>query len=119
MKRAQHSQTAIEKKLSVTDYLFCVTLCGNVVIGTVLARYDGHRGWLYSVAVHPAYRRRGLGAKLVYHAEVALTMRDRMKINLQIVSTNESVKKLYEVLGGHYFNNIFKRYSISMGSLVY
>lgn len=118
MKRAQHSQTAIEKKLSVTDYLFCVTLCGNVVIGTALSRYDGRRGWLYSVAVHPAYRRRGLGAKLVYHAEVALTMRGCMKINLQIVSTNESVKN-YMRSWEHYFNNIFKRYSISMGSLVY
>ncbi|MBK5549274.1 GNAT family N-acetyltransferase, partial [Pseudomonas sp. TH03] len=53
----------------------------------------------YSVAVHPAQRRQGLGARLVRHAEQALTARGCMKINLQIVSTNESVKGFYESLG--------------------
>lgn len=90
---------AIDKKLAVKDGLFFVALTGNEVVGTVLAGYDGHRGWLYSVAVHPAHRRKGLGAKLVRHAEDALTLRGCMKINLQIVSTNESVKTFYESLG--------------------
>ncbi|WP_223487013.1 GNAT family N-acetyltransferase [Pseudomonas sp. A-RE-19] len=35
------------------------------VVGTVLAGYVGHRGWLYSVAVHPSLRRKGLGANLI------------------------------------------------------
>lgn len=90
---------AIDKKLAVNDGLFFVALAGDEVVGTVLAGYDGHRGWLYSVAVHPAHRRRGLGARLVHHAENALTGRGCMKINLQIVSTNESVKTFYEALG--------------------
>lgn len=90
---------AIDKKLAVNDSLFFVVLAGDEVVGTVLAGYDGHRGWLYSVAVHPAHRRRGLGARLVHHAENALTGRGCMKINLQIVSTNESVKNFYEALG--------------------
>lgn len=90
---------AIDKKLAVKDGLFFVALAGNEVVGTVIAGYDGHRGWLYSVAVHPAHRRKGLGANLVRHAEDALTLRGCMKINLQIVSTNESVKAFYEALG--------------------
>ena len=90
---------AIDKKLAVEDGLFFVALAGHDVIGTVLAGYDGHRGWLYSVAVHPAHRRNGLGARLVHHAEVALNVRGCMKINLQIVSTNEGVKNFYESLG--------------------
>ncbi|NNA56124.1 GNAT family acetyltransferase [Pseudomonas koreensis] len=90
---------AIDKKLAVEDGLFFVALAENDVVGTVLAGYDGHRGWLYSVAVHPAHRRKGLGAQLVNHAERALTLRGCMKINLQIVSTNESVKTFYESLG--------------------
>jgi ribosomal protein S18 acetylase RimI-like enzyme len=90
---------AIDKKLAVNDGLFFVALAGDEVVGTVLAGYDGHRGWLYSVAVHPAHRRRGLGARLVHHAESALIGRGCMKINLQIVSTNESVKTFYEALG--------------------
>ncbi|WP_339433001.1 MULTISPECIES: GNAT family acetyltransferase [unclassified Pseudomonas] len=89
----------IDKKLAVTDGLCFVALAGDEVVGTVLAGYDGHRGWLYAVAVHPVHRRKGLGAKLVHHAENALILRGCMKINLQIVSTNESVKSFYESLG--------------------
>ena len=76
-----------------------MALSGNEVVGTVLAGYDGHRGWLYSVAVHPSLRRKGIGMNLVRHAEGALTARGCMKINLQIVSSNESVKTFYESLG--------------------
>lgn len=60
---------AIDKKLAAEDGLFFVALSGNEVIGTVLAGYDGHRGWLYSVAVHPSHRRKGIGMNLVRHAE--------------------------------------------------
>ncbi len=90
---------AIDRKRAVADGLFFVAVQGQAVIGTVLAGYDGHRGWLYSVAVHPAHRRKGLGVSLVQHAERALTARGCMKINLQIVSSNESVKAFYEALG--------------------
>ncbi|QTD35701.1 GNAT family acetyltransferase [Pseudomonas fluorescens] len=90
---------AIDKKLAAADGLFFVALSGNEVVGTVLAGYDGHRGWLYSVAVHPSHRRKGIGMNLVCHAEEALTARGCMKINLQIVSSNESVKAFYESLG--------------------
>lgn len=90
---------AIDKKLAVADGLFFVAMAGNSVIGTVLAGYDGHRGWLYSVAVHPSHRRQGVGVALVRHAEAALTARGCMKINLQLVSTNESVRAFYECLG--------------------
>ncbi|WP_159811431.1 GNAT family acetyltransferase [Pseudomonas sp. 18058] len=90
---------AIDKKLAVADELFFVALRDEEVIGTVMGGYDGHRGWLYSVAVHPAHRREGLGAKLVRHAEDALIARGCMKINLQIISANASVAAFYEALG--------------------
>ena len=90
---------AIDKKLAVADELFFVALRDAEVIGTVMGGYDGHRGWLYSVAVHPAHRREGLGAKLVRHAEDALIARGCMKINLQIISANASVAAFYEALG--------------------
>jgi len=90
---------AIDKKLAVADELFFVAVRDEEVIGTAMGGYDGHRGWLYSVAVHPAHRREGLGAKLVRHAENALIARGCMKINLQIVSANASVAAFYEALG--------------------
>lgn len=90
---------AIDKKLAVNDGLFFVATDKKTVIGTVLAGYDGHRGWLYSVAVHADYRRHGLGASLVRHAEQALTAVGCMKINLQITGGNEAVVGFYEALG--------------------
>ncbi|WP_320330169.1 MULTISPECIES: GNAT family N-acetyltransferase [unclassified Pseudomonas] len=51
------------------------------------------------MAVHPSHRRQGVGIQRVRHAEAALTARGCMKIHLQIVSTNESVKAFYEALG--------------------
>ncbi|AZF43274.1 Protein export cytoplasm protein SecA ATPase RNA helicase [Pseudomonas sp. R1-43-08] len=90
---------AIDKKLAVNDGLFFVATDKKTVIGTILAGYDGHRGWLYSVAVHADYRRHGLRSSLVRHAEQALTALGCMKINLQITSGNDAVAGFYEALG--------------------
>ena len=90
---------AIDKKLEAKDDLFFVALLDGEIVGTILAGYDGHRGWLYSVAVHPSHRQNGIGSALVRHAEQALTNRGCMKINLQIMSGNESVGGFYESLG--------------------
>lgn len=90
---------AIDKKLAVQDGLFFVAVAGADVVGTVMAGYDGHRGWLYAVAVHPAHQGRGLGKSLVRHAEAALTERGCMKINLQLLASNERVAAFYASLG--------------------
>jgi ribosomal protein S18 acetylase RimI-like enzyme len=90
---------AIDKKLDVADGLFFVALAGEVVTGTILAGYDGHRGWLYSVAVQAAHRNAGIGSALVGQAERALAARGCVKINLQIVGGNESVSRFYASLG--------------------
>ncbi|UII69535.1 GNAT family acetyltransferase [Pseudomonas sp. HN11] len=90
---------AIDKKLAVNDGLFFVATDKKAVIGTILAGYDGHRGWLYSVAVHADYRRHGLGSSLVRHAEQALTALGCMKINLEITGGNDAVVGFYEALG--------------------
>jgi len=103
---------AIDKKLAVRDGLFFLAEVDDAVVGTVLAGYDGHRGWLYSVAVHPAHRKQGLGAALVRSAEQALAERGCMKINLQIVSGNENVAAFYESLG----YSVEKR--VSMGKMI-
>jgi ribosomal protein S18 acetylase RimI-like enzyme len=88
---AAHNKPAliIDKKLAVNDELFFVALSGNAVIGTVMAGYDGHRGWIYSVAVSPAHRRRGVGSQLVRFAEAALAVKGCVKINLQIKEGNK------------------------------
>lgn len=96
-----HNQpgVAIDKKLVVDDGLFFVAVAGDLVVGTVMAGYDGHRGWIYSVAVAPSHRRRGVGSRLVCVAEKSLTGKGCMKINLQILEGNESVAGFYASLG--------------------
>jgi len=89
----------IDKKVAARDGLFFVAIIENQVIGTIMAGYDGHRGWIYSVAVHPEHRKQGIGSQLVAHAERALTERGCMKINLQILAGNESVTAFYASLG--------------------
>ncbi|ALU61365.1 GNAT family acetyltransferase [Pseudomonas syringae] len=90
---------SIDKKLAVDDHLFFVALADDQVVGTLLAGYDGHRGWLYSVAVDPQQRGNGLGTRLVRHAEKALADLGCVKINLQIHTFNESVQAFYQTLG--------------------
>lgn len=90
---------SIDKKLAVRDGLFFVALDDREVIGTTLAGYDGHRGWLYSVAVHPAHRRRGLGQALVRHAEAALAALGCTKINLQVRGSGSELVAFYESIG--------------------
>ena len=90
---------SIDKKLAADDGLFFVAVAGDAVVGTIMAGYDGHRGWIYSVAVAPSHRRQGIGSSLVAHAERALTRQGCVKINLQIMEGNESVAAFYAKLG--------------------
>ena len=98
---APHNQPAlsIDKKLEFDDGMFFVAVEGDAVVGTVMGGYDGHRGWIYSMAVAPSHRRKGVGALLMSHAEQALAKTGCVKINLQILEGNEAVVAFYAKLG--------------------
>ncbi|MDD2925195.1 GNAT family acetyltransferase [Rhodoferax sp.] len=104
---------AIDKKLAAADGLFFVATMGDQVIGTIMAGYDGHRGWLYSVAVDPSYRNQDIGSALMQTAECALAARGCLKVNLQVVESNAGVVGFYAIHG----YAVEKR--ISMGKLLY
>ena len=91
--------TSIRNKLAVERDLFFVAVEGGAVVGTVLGGYDGHRGWVYSLAVKPQCQRRGIGSALVRHLEQALAGRGCLKVNLQVRSSNAGVVAFYEKLG--------------------
>ncbi len=90
---------AIDRKLAVDDGLFFMAMAADRVVGTVMAGYDGHRGWLYAVSVQPEWRGRGVGSALVRHAEHALSALGCLKINLQLADGNDAVAAFYEALG--------------------
>jgi ribosomal protein S18 acetylase RimI-like enzyme len=78
--------------------LFVAEAEGSIV-GTVMAGHDGHRGWVYYVAVAPSRRRGGLGQALMKHAEDFLAAQGVPKIMLLIRETNRTVAAFYERLG--------------------
>jgi ribosomal protein S18 acetylase RimI-like enzyme len=85
----------IDKKIAVNDNLFFIALEKNKIVGTIIAGYDGHRGWIYSLAVIPGKRKAKIGTKLLKHTENELKKLGCVKINLQIHKNNEMVKKFY------------------------
>ncbi len=88
----------IESKLAIDNLIFIAEHEG-LIIGACMAGYDGHRGWLYAVAVCKEQRRSGAGSALVQHAIQALKVMGCIKVNLQIRATNTEVAAFYESLG--------------------
>jgi ribosomal protein S18 acetylase RimI-like enzyme len=79
--------------------LLLVASAGKEVIGSILAGYDGHRGWLYALAVLPAYRFDQVATNLVIEAEKQLADFGCTKINLQIRTSNARARQFYGTLG--------------------
>ena len=72
---------------------------GDAIIGTVMVGHDGHRGWLYYVAVAPSHQRQGIGRQMVSEAEVWLRNHGAPKAQLMIRETNTAVEAFYARLG--------------------
>jgi ribosomal protein S18 acetylase RimI-like enzyme len=97
---AHNNPTAsIQRKLACQRELFFVAILDGIVVGTVMGGYDGHRGWIYSLAVAPHARRRGIGTTLMHHVECALQQRGCPKINLQVLGPNTATVAFYQKLG--------------------
>jgi ribosomal protein S18 acetylase RimI-like enzyme len=89
----------IRRKRALQREWFFVASLDSAVVGTALGGYDGHRGWVYHVAVSPGHRRLGIGSALVRRVEDALRAAGCPKINLQVFTANAGVVAFYEQLG--------------------
>ena len=89
----------IQRKLGVRPDLFLVGIVEGQVVATVMAGYEGHRGWLNYLAVAPEFQRRGYGRAIIAEAERLLRKAGCPKINLQIRTSNEGVIEFYRRLG--------------------
>lgn len=78
---------------------FLVAEVGGRVVGSVMAGFDGHRGWVNYLAVDPAHRRAGVGSVLMKEAERVLARAGCPKVNLQVRATNEPAVGFYEAIG--------------------
>lgn len=104
--------TAILRKQTHNDDLFLVAIVYDRVVGTVMGGYDGHRGWLYSLAVDMQYRRQGVATALVDRMETLLRRLGCPKVNLQVRDSNHEVIEFYKKLG------YLVEHNISMGKLL-
>lgn len=89
----------IRRKLDVQPELFLVGTDGDSLVATAMAGYDGHRGWVNYLAVHPDARGRGYGRQIMAEVERMLEERGCPKLSLQIRTDNERALGFYRALG--------------------
>ena len=89
----------IARKLTVQPELFLVGVLDGELVASVMAGYEGHRGWVNYLAVAPAHRRKGLGRRLMEEVERRLLGRGCPKLNMQVRSSNTEAMAFYRRLG--------------------
>lgn len=99
LRRWNDPRKDIARKLRVQPELFLVGVVDGRVVASVMAGYEGHRGWINYLAVDPGLRRGGLGKAMMAAAEKRLGLLGCPKVNLQIRRGNEDVVAFYDRLG--------------------
>ena len=92
-------QRDIDRKLADSPDLFFVGEIDDRLIAACMAGYDGHRGWIYYLAVDPDFRRQGLATQIMQHAEAVLKARGCPKIDLMVRDTNQPAVDFYQRIG--------------------
>ena len=72
---------------------------GGLLVGSVMVGFDGHRGWVYYLAVAPTRQGQGIGRALMQAAEQWLKARDCPKIQLMVRNDNQAAKGFYAAIG--------------------
>jgi ribosomal protein S18 acetylase RimI-like enzyme len=89
----------IVTKLTTQPELFLVGMVQETLMASAMIGFDGHRGWVYYLAVDPAHQRAGHGRALMHEAERLLAERGCAKLNLQVRTSNAEVIDFYRKLG--------------------
>ena len=89
----------IHRKLRVQRDMFLVGLLGTRLVATVMAGYEGHRGWINYLSVAPDCQRNGFGRRLIEEAEARLRRLGCPKINLQVRNSNADAIEFYKRIG--------------------
>lgn len=89
----------IQTKMQFQPDLFLVAVSENRLVGTVMAGYEGHRGWINYLAVAPEQRRQGIAKAMMVLVEKKLRALGCPKINLQVRRTNTAVIHFYRAIG--------------------
>ena len=69
------------------------------IVASAMVGHDGHRGWLYYLAVDPSFRKLGFGEQIVRAAEAWLKELGVRKMQLMVRESNSSVLDFYDRIG--------------------
>jgi len=94
-----NAASVIPAKIAFQQHLFFVALETGRVIGSLMAGYDGHRGWVNRIAVLRSHQGQGVGSALMRKAEAQLRIMGCTKINLQVRTSNAQAAEFYRRLG--------------------
>ncbi len=89
----------VERKLDRDPELFLVAVEAEAVVGVVMGSYDGRRGWIFRLAVHPCHRRQGIGRALVEELERRYDAMGVRRIRLLTMVDNEPARRFWDRLG--------------------
>lgn len=89
----------IFRKAEQQDSLFLIATRDDKLVATLMGGYDGHRGWISYLAVHPQYQRQGIATALVQQLEKRLVAKGCPKVQLLIRKDNLDIQSFYDELG--------------------
>ncbi len=89
----------IQRKLDVGREYFLVGECEGEIVASVMAGYDGHRGYVNYLVVAPGFRSRGFAHTMMSEVEARLKAAGCPKVNLMVRKTNIDIIEFYESLG--------------------
>ena len=99
----------ISRKMKEHPELFLVGIIESSIYASIMGGYDGHRGWINYLAVHPRYQNLGFGKLMIENVESKLKKMGCPKINLHIRNSNKKMITFYEKHG------YIEEQAISMG----
>ncbi|WP_373007530.1 GNAT family acetyltransferase [Hyphomonas sp.] len=89
----------VDRSIASRDATILVGTVEDTVVASVMFGHDGHRGWIYYLAVTPDRHTRGHGRELMAEAELWLTARGAPKVQLMVRGENETATAFYNALG--------------------
>ena len=99
MRSIDESREGVERFLKRNPDTSVVAVKDGKVVGAILCGHDGRRGCLYHVCVDPAYRKQGIGTKMVVFAMNALKREKISKVSLIAFTENDIGNTFWRKIG--------------------
>ena len=99
--------------------LFLVYLNNEKVIGYIVASLENGKGHIISLAVHPEFRRRGVGSALLKEVLTSMKKRGILTVKLEVNENNVSAINFYKKHGFKFLKKIKKYYEDGFNALLF